>query len=212
MAKVKYGVALGDNTDITTYYSSLKLEHASKSEVVYEDPSSHADIELHGSGLAVDKHGIISKGMIDEIDFNDANGKSLAELDVGHNEPKIDAAGARDAYVNAGVLGLMMYVFKGNDTFVGSKHGDWINSWDGNDKVNGTAAMISLPAIPARTGSPAAAATTCSSSAAATARMSSPISTPMAARAIRTSSGRWAITRSSRTGTTRSSTSTTARR
>jgi hypothetical protein len=145
MAKVTYGVPINEDVDVSFYYGNVTFDDkdSSSKKLVYVDQDSGAEIIFKGKGLDVDKHGLVDKGQVKEVDLVDGQGKPLVTLHFQAHD-KITGQGLHDAYVTgyegqAGVLGEFEYIFKNNDRINGSKGGDYIVGWGGNDTIDGKA-------------------------------------------------------------------------
>jgi Ca2+-binding RTX toxin-like protein len=135
MATVKYNIAYDDLYQMAADYGHLAFDkkHSDASEIVYVDTVTHDKLVIDGSGLGHDTHGVVSKGTITSVHFEDPSGKHL--IDVAGL--KISGAAAHQAYVTQNIAGIVDLVFGGDDTITGSSGNDYIVGWGGNDVING---------------------------------------------------------------------------
>ena len=135
--KVTYFVQLGQYGELTDFYNPAKIafKGATPTHVVYVDAQGGEKIVLRGEDLSVNKHGVVTGGIIDEIDFTNKHDAAFMKV----TDFEISAKSAVGILQKHGVDGLLDLTLKGNDKFVGSLTADHIYAGAGKDTVDGGA-------------------------------------------------------------------------
>lgn len=135
MVTITYFARLGKYGDLLDFFNPTKIAfHDFNSEHVrYVDTQGGESIMIRGDDLDVNKHGVITSGVVNEIDFNDKQNHPLIEVtNIG-----FDVQTLSSAFQKNGLNGLLDLALSGNDTITGSLIADYIYGGPGKDTIDG---------------------------------------------------------------------------
>jgi Ca2+-binding RTX toxin-like protein len=134
MVKVTYSNALGNYGQLEQIYDidSLDLARGSASRATYEDDDGDR-IVFTGHDLKY-RNGNLRAGTVEGVQFLDSDGNPLLSITGGNFDAK-SAYGA--LHGDLGIRDLFMFVYAGNDKFVGSDKSDIIYGAGGDDRLTG---------------------------------------------------------------------------